>query len=176
MFILGEILGVELPHLPCEKMWVVPSVITFLNTFFFKYKANRFCYSSEIFTWIWPFCIHIIKIRWRSINQWSPGNGQNQNSLLVERQKWQYLTRAWPRKMSLALTREVNLDYAIVRQFSRGDEWIREGIPVPDCLGKEAFLIGILTSRGNLKDQLVLISATPVLWDKVICRDSGFTF
>ena len=43
---------------------------------------------------------------------------------------------------SLALTREVNLDYAVVRQFSRGDDRIREDIPVPDNLGKEAFLIG----------------------------------
>ena len=66
--------------------------------------------------------------------------------------------------------------YTIVRQFSRGDERIREDIPVPDSLGKETFLVGIFTSSGNLKDQLVLISATPVLWDKVICRDSGFTF
>ena len=42
--------------------------------------------------------------------------------------------------------------YAIVRKFSRGDERIREDIPVPDSLGKEAFLVGIFTSRGNLKD------------------------
>ena len=53
---------------------------------------------------------------------------------------------------------------------------MNQGIPVPGCLGKEAFLIGILTSRENLKDKRVLIFATPVLWDKVICRDSGFTF
>ena len=35
----------------------------------------------------------------------------------------------------------------------RGDERIREHIPVPDTLGKETFLVGIYTSRGNLKDQ-----------------------
>ena len=64
----------------------------------------------------------------------------------------------------------------IVRQFNRGDERIREDIPDPDSLGEEAFLVGIFTSRGNLKDHRVLISATPVLWDKVICRNSGFTF
>ena len=66
--------------------------------------------------------------------------------------------------------------YTIVRQFRRGDERIREDIPVPDTLGKETFLVGIYISRGNLKDQRVLISAAPVLWDKVICRNSGFTF
>ena len=43
--------------------------------------------------------------------------------------------------------------YTIVRQFSRGDERIREDIPVPDSLGKETFLVGIFTSSGNLKDQ-----------------------
>ena len=36
-------------------------------------------------------------------------------------------------------------------------------IPVPDSLGKEAFFIGVFTSRGNLKDHWMLISATPVL-------------
>ena len=65
--------------------------------------------------------------------------------------------------------------YAVARQFSRGDERIREVIPVPDCLGKEAFLIGIFTSRGNLKGQLALISATPV-FNKVNCKNSGFNF
>ena len=35
--------------------------------------------------------------------------------------------------------------YSIVRQFGRGDERIREDIPVPDSLGKEAFLVGIFT-------------------------------
>ena len=41
----------------------------------------------------------------------------------------------------------------MVPQFSRGDERIREDIPVPDSLGKETFLVGIFTSSGNLKDQ-----------------------
>ena len=43
--------------------------------------------------------------------------------------------------------------YTIVRQFSRGDERIREDIPIPDSLGKETFQVGIYTSSGNLKDQ-----------------------
>ena len=33
--------------------------------------------------------------------------------------------------------------YTFVGQFSRGDERIREDIPVPDSLGKETFLVGI---------------------------------
>ena len=31
--------------------------------------------------------------------------------------------------------------YTIVRQFSRGDERIREDIPIPDSLGKETFQV-----------------------------------
>ena len=42
--------------------------------------------------------------------------------------------------------------YAIVRQFSSGDERIREDISVPDSLDKEALLVGIFTGSGNLKD------------------------
>ena len=42
--------------------------------------------------------------------------------------------------------------FAYGRQFSRGDARIREDIPVTDSLGgKEAFLIGVFTSRGNLR-------------------------
>ena len=37
--------------------------------------------------------------------------------------------------------------YTVVRQFSRGDERIREDIPVPDSLGKETFLVGTLNSQ-----------------------------
>ena len=49
-------------------------------------------------------------------------------------------------------------------------------IPVPDSLGKEAILIDIITSRGYLKGQEVLISAAPSLGNKVICWYSDFTF
>ena len=41
--------------------------------------------------------------------------------------------------------------YTIDRQFSRGDERIREDIPIPDSLGKETFQVGIYTSSGNRK-------------------------
>ena len=37
--------------------------------------------------------------------------------------------------------------------FFRGDERIREDIPVTDSLGKETFLVVIFTGSGNLKDQ-----------------------
>ena len=50
----------------------------------------------------------------------------------------------------------------------------QEVIPVPDSLEKEAFLIDVFTSRGNLKGHLMLISATPDFGDKVSCRNSGF--
>ena len=50
-----------------------------------------------------------------------------------------------------------------------------EVIPVPDSLGKEAY-IGVCISRVYLNRHCVLISATPLWGDKVICRNSGLTF
>ena len=44
--------------------------------------------------------------------------------------------------------------YTIVRQFSRGDERIREDIPIPDSLGKETFQVGIYTSSGKMMETL----------------------
>ena len=52
--------------------------------------------------------------------------------------------------------------YTVVRQFSRGNQEIREVIPDPDSLRKEPKFIGVCTSRGCLKCHSVFISATPV--------------
>ena len=78
---------------------------------------------------------------------------QNQNSLLVKRQNDNTSPGDWPRKIGPSSHKGSKFRYTIVRQFSRGDERIREDIPVPDSLGKETFLVGIFTSSGNLKDQ-----------------------
>ena len=91
---------------------------------------------------------------------------QNQNSLLVKRQNdnWTIPYRGIVRgKLVPSSHKGSKFRYTIVRQFmmllifisqySRGDERIRENIPVPDSLGKETFLVGIFTSSGNLKDQ-----------------------
>ena len=36
--------------------------------------------------------------------------------------------------------------------------------------------IGVFTCKGRLKCQRVLVSAASIFFDKVICRNSGFTF
>ena len=49
------------------------------------------------------------------------------------------------------------LRHAIIRHFSRGNQRIREDIPAPDSLRKEATFIGVC--RGCLKCHRVLVSA-----------------
>ena len=66
----------------------------------------------------------------------------------------------------LALTREVNLD---MQSSDTAAEEIKEVIPVPDSLKKEATFIDVCTCKCCLC-QRVLISAAPYLGNKVICR------
>ena len=60
--------------------------------------------------------------------------------------------------------------------FSRWDQRIGEGIPIPDSLGEEATFISICIGNGSLKCHRVLISTTPTFGDKVICWYTGFAF
>ena len=68
------------------------------------------------------------------------------------------------------------LSNTILCIFSRWDQRIGEGIPIPDSLGEEATFINICISNGNLKCHRVMISTTPSFGDKVICWYTGFTF
>ena len=77
---------------------------------------------------------------------------QNPKSLLVERHNDKTSPGLSLGRLVPSSHEGIEFRNAIIRQFSRGDERIREDIPVPDSLGKEAFLGGIFTSRGNLKD------------------------
>ena len=52
--------------------------------------------------------------------------------------------------------------------LSSDSQRFREVIPFPDSLGEEAVLIETFNSRGYLKGQGVLISATPSPGNKVI--------
>ena len=76
---------------------------------------------------------------------------QNQNSLLVKRQNDNTSPELGRGRLVPSSHKGSEFRYTVARQFSRGDERIREDIPVPDTLEKEAFLIGVFTSRGNLK-------------------------
>ena len=49
------------------------------------------------------------------------------------------------------------------KNFKPDCQRFREVIAVPDCLGEEAILIDIFTSKGYLKGKGMLISATPIL-------------
>ena len=77
---------------------------------------------------------------------------------------------------SVTRDREGELRYTIVLQFRGRKQGFREVIPIPDSLGEEAILIDIFTGGKNLEGQGMLISATPSLGNKVICRYPGFTF
>ena len=77
---------------------------------------------------------------------------QNQNSLLVKRQNDNTSPGLGRGRLVLSSHKGSKFRNAIVQNFSRGDKRVREDIPVPYSLGKEAFLVGIFTSIGNLKD------------------------
>ena len=61
------------------------------------------------------------------------------------------------------------LSNTILCIFSRWNQRIGEGIPIPDSLGEATTFINICISNGSLKCHSVLISSTPSFGDKVIC-------
>ena len=99
------------------------------------------------------------------------------NSLLVKRQIDNPSSGAVTGgNQSLALTREVDLD---TLSSDSSEEEIRDSGRSFQSLivwGEEVIFIDIFTGRGDLKGQGMLISVTPSLGNKVICRYPGFTF
>ena len=93
--------------------------------------------------------------------------GQDQDSLLVKRRNDNHSPGP--------VIRELVPSNTILCIFSRWDQRIGEGIPIPDSLGEEATLINICISNESLKCHRVLISSTPSFGDKVICWYTGFT-
>ena len=67
------------------------------------------------------------------------------------------------RKLVYNSHKRCELRHTIIRLFSRGNQRIREVIPVPSGLGKETTVICFYTSRGYLKCHGMLISATSSL-------------
>ena len=109
--------------------------------------------------------LHLLQVHLSS----APSPPQNRNSLLVQRQtdniapgilgREGFFFLAHKRRNLIQTTREV--------------------ISVPDSRRKEVMFIGVIgvcTCEGCLKCQRVLASATSNFWDKVIYRNSGFTF
>ena len=82
----------------------------------------------------------------------------------------------WIRKLFHSSHKRSKYSNTILCKFSRWDQRIREDIPIPDSLGKEATFINICISNGGLKCLWVMISTTPSFGNKVICWYTGFTF
>ena len=102
--------------------------------------------------------------------------GQDQDSLLVKRRNDNLSPGPVIRELVPSSHQRSELSSTILCIFSRWDQRIGEGIPIPDNLGEEATFINICISNGSLKCHRVLISTTPSFWDKVICLYTGFTF
>ena len=101
---------------------------------------------------------------------------QDQDSLLVKRRYDNHSPGPVIRELVPSSHQRSELSNTILCIFSRWDQRIGEGIPIPDSLGEEATFINICISNGSLKCHRVLISTTPSFGDKVICWYTGFTF
>ena len=101
---------------------------------------------------------------------------QDQDSFLMKRWNDNHSPGPVIRELVPSSHQWSELSNTILCIFSRWDQRIREGIPIPDSLGEEATFINICISNGSLKCHRVLISSTPSFGDKVICRYTGFTF
>ena len=101
---------------------------------------------------------------------------QDQDSLLVKRRNDNHSPGPVIRELVPSSHQRSELSNTILCIFSRWDQRIGEGIPIPDSLVEEATFINICISNGSLKGHRVLISTTPSFGDKVICWYTGFTF
>ena len=101
---------------------------------------------------------------------------QDQDSLLVKRRNDNHSPGPVIRELVPSSHHRSELSDTILCIFSKWDQRIGEGIPIPDSLGEEATFINICISNGRLKCHRVLISTTPSFGDKVICWYTGFTF
>ena len=101
---------------------------------------------------------------------------QDQDSLLVKRRNDNHSPGPVIRELVPSSHQRSELSNTILCIFSRWDQRIGEGVPIPDSLGEEATFINICISNGSLKCHRVLISTTPSFGDKVICWYTGITF
>ena len=104
------------------------------------------------------------------------GQDQDQDSLLVKRRNDNHSPGPVIRELVPSFHQRSELSNTILCIFSRWDQRIGEGIPIPDSLGEEATFINICIGNGSLKCHRVLIPTTPSFGDKVICWYIGFTF
>ena len=101
---------------------------------------------------------------------------QDQDSLLVKGQNDNHSPGPVIRELVPSSHQRSELRTTVLCIFSRWDQRIGEGIPIPDSLGEEATFINIYISNGSLKCHRVLIPTMPFFGDKVISWYTGFTF
>ena len=102
------------------------------------------------------------------------GQDQDQDSLLVKRRNDSHSPGPVIRELVSSSHQRSELSNTILCIFSRWDQRIGEGIPIPDSLGEEATFINICIKYGSLKCHRVQISTS--FGDKVICWYTDFTF
>ena len=107
-----------------------------------------------------------------NVNQWST---QDQDSLLVKRRNDNHSSGPVIRELVPSSHQRSELSNTILCTFSRWDQRIGEGMPIPVSPGQEATFINICISNVSLECHRVLISATPSFGDKVIFWYTGFT-
>ena len=91
---------------------------------------------------------------------------QDQDSLLVKRRNDNHSPGPVIRELVPSSHQRSELSNTILCIFSRLDQRIGEGIPIPDSLGEKATFINICISNGSLKCHRVLISTIPSFGDK----------
>ena len=124
------------------------------ETGIWKQSQEKMAYSSYTSTLSWytdGFCPLICC---RTPNQ-------DQDSLLVKRRNDNHSPGPVIRELVPSSHQRSELSNTILCIFSRWDQRIGEGIPIPDSLGEEATFINICISNGSLKCHIVLISTTP---------------
>ena len=101
---------------------------------------------------------------------------QDQDSLLVKRRNDNHSPGPVIRELVPSSHQRSELSNTILCNFSRWDQRIGEGIPIPVSLDEEATFINICISNGSLKCYRLLIPTTPSFGDKFVCWYTGFTF
>ena len=118
--------------------------------------SSLYLYEMHNASWPWPS-----KSRRSWHYQTHCAQIQDQDSLLVKRRNDNHLPGLMIRELVASSHQRSELSNTILCIFSRSDQRIGEGIPIPDSLGEEATFINICISNGSLKCHRVLISTTP---------------
>ena len=142
-----------------------------VSTFWFSFLQQA--YSTVARLAQWPLIPGLILGIWGSNRPQKLDQDQDRDSLLVKCRNDTHSPGPVIRELVPSSHQRSELSNTIICIFSRWDQGIGEGIPIPDSLGEEATFINICISNGSLKCRRVLISTTSSFGDKVICCYTG---